>query len=317
VVKNKKILISGGAGFIGTVLTKKLCQHNKVTIFDNLTRNSIQYTNILKDKSVELIKGDIRNKETVEEIVKGKNIILHLAAIAGVSLYYKNPLKVIEVNYHGTKNILDAVKNNNIELFLDMSTSEIYGTQAQFVSEKDSPSSFPPEDMRSVYAKSKNLGEQLAFCYAKEHDLPVISVRPFNIYGPGQVGEGAISNMIQKALKDEEISVTGDGSAVRAWCYIDDFVEAIIKLIDMRKNISAEAFNIGNSSEVQTTLNLARMIKRITKSKSKIKLVKHIGTEIPIRIPDISKAVKAINFQPKIDLEMGITKTANWWNKIK
>ena len=316
-VKNKKILITGGAGFIGTKLCKKLLPHNDIVIFDNLTRNSIQYTTILKNSNVKFVNGDVRDKNSVNQVVKDKDIILHLAAIAGVSFYYKNPIKVIEVNYHGTKNILDSVKTNNIELFLDMSTSEIYGTQAQFVTEDDSPSSFPPNDMRSVYAKSKNLGEQIAFCYALEYNLPVICVRPFNIYGPGQIGEGAISNMIQKAINNEKISITGDGSSVRAWCYIDDFVEAIIRLIDIRNKISAEAFNIGNSAEVQTTLNLARIIKRITKSQSTINFVKHVGTDIPIRIPDISKAVKIINFQPMIDLEMGITKTLNWWNKLK
>tara|TARA_B100000315_G_C14560633_1_gene580383 strand:+ start:90 stop:1049 length:960 start_codon:yes stop_codon:yes gene_type:complete len=317
VINNKNILITGGAGFIGTALCKKLVKNNKITVFDNLTRNSMKHTNLEKNKNIRFIIGDIRNINQIKEASKGMNIILHLAAIAGVSEYYSNPKRVIDVNYNGTSNLLNVIQGDkNIELFLDMSTSEIYGTNAHFVSEVDSPSSFPPNDMRSVYAKSKNLAEQLAFCYAQEYNLPVISVRPFNIYGPGQIGEGAISNMIQNAINNDDLFVTGDGSAVRAWCYIDDFIKAIIRLIDIRNDIKSEAYNIGNSSEVQTTLNLAKIIIRITKSQSKIKFVDHIGTEIPIRIPDTSKIVKTINFKPNVDLEMGIANTADWWIKL-
>lgn len=312
----KNILITGGAGFIGTHLCRRLIGDNSVTIFDNLTRNSLKYSGLLEHENMKFIEGDVRDIEQVRQATEGQEIILHLAAIAGVSSYYRSPLSVIETNYDGTENVLKAIKDNGVELFLDMSSSEIYGKLAHSVGENDAPSSFPPHDMRSVYAKSKSLGEQLAFCYAAEYSLPIVSIRPFNIYGPGQVGEGAISNMVQNAIKGEDLEITGDGSAVRAWCYIDDFVDSIIKCIDIRENISAEAINIGNPSEVQTTLNLARMILRITKSSSKLVFVDHLGTDIPIRIPKIDKAIGLLGFKPEIELEIGISETVKWWRKL-
>jgi UDP-glucuronate decarboxylase len=315
-VQNKRILITGGAGFIGTHLCQCLIDQNQITIFDNLTRNAIQYSQLLDHENLTFVEGDVRDQLQVNRVVKGQDIVLHLAAIAGVSCYYAQSLDVIQVNYNGTENVLNALKDNSVELFLDMSTSEIYGKLAHSVDEHDPPSAFPPDDMRSVYTKSKSLGEQLAFCYANKYNIPVLSIRPFNIYGPGQVGEGAISNMVQKALKGETLKVTNDGSAVRAWCYIDDFIEGILAAIDIRGTIKAEALNIGNPAEVQTTLNIARMILRISESNSKIEFVKHPGTDIQIRIPKIDKAKGLLNYQPKIDLETGIERTINWWRQI-
>lgn len=315
-ISGKNIFITGGAGFIGTHLARRLVDNNKITVFDNLTRDSIQYSGLLDHENLTFVNGDVRSFQAVRDVIQGHDIVLHLAAIAGVSCYYSTPLKVLEVNYDGTENVLKASRDHQVELFLDMSTSEIYGKLAHSVDEQDAPSSFPPDDMRSVYAKSKSLGEQVAFCYAYEYGLPVFSVRPFNIYGPGQVGEGAIANMVRKALKDEDLAITGDGSAVRAWCYIDDFIDGIMRCIDLRGTIKAEAVNIGNPAEVQTTLNLARMVKRIANSSSNIVFVDHPGTEIPIRIPNIAKAVRMLGFKPLVDLEQGIAKSIEWQRSI-
>ena len=315
-IKGKKILVTGGSGFIGTNLCQKLVQNNQITIFDNFLRNAITYTELEKHKNIKIIKGDIRDKQIVKEVTREMSIVIHLAAIAGVSEYYNNPLEVIMVNYHGTKNILDSLDYKNIELFIEASTSEIYGKNANYVDEKNSTSSFSPDEMRSVYGKSKSLAEQLSFCYSIQNDFPLLSIRPFNIYGPGQIGEGAISNMVQRALKNETIKVTGDGSPIRAWCYISDFIDSILASIEKRSVIKTEALNIGNPTEIQTTLNLAKMIKRITNSSSEIVLVEHIGIDIPIRIPNIDKARNLMNFEPIIGLEKGIEKTASWWKTI-
>jgi len=311
-IKNKNIFITGGCGFIGTWLIGKLIQNNRIWCYDNGRRFSPRMKELLKHRNLTLIKGDILDKEKLEKsLPKKSDIVMHLAAIAGVSSYYKMPLETIKINVIGTYNLLETVKDRGVGLFVDFSTSEVYGKHASNVSEESDTSQGPISDLRWTYSISKIASEELSHCYHHKYGLPVVSVRPFNIYGPGQVGEGAVQIFVSNALKDKTIYVTGDGSQIRAWCYIEDFVDGIFRCI-LKKDAVGEVFNIGNEKCAVTTMALAKKIIKLSGSKSKILTRPHMGTDIGKRIPDISKARKILGYRPSVGLDEGLSRTIEW-----
>ena len=178
-------------------------------------------------------------------------------------------------------------------------------------SEQDETVSGSAGEARWTYAVSKLAGEHLAHAYYTQHDLPVVTVRPFNVYGPGQTGEGAIQIFIKKALKNEDIFIHGDGNQIRAWCFVDDFVECIFRCLDNDKAVG-ESFNIGNSRAVITILGLAQTVCRVLGSSSKIIFKEALSADIALRIPSVDKSVEILGFKAKVDLEEGIARTAEW-----
>jgi UDP-glucose 4-epimerase len=314
-ISNKRIFITGGAGFIGSTLASKLCENNEILLFDNMTRNTIRYTNLLKDKNIHLIEGNILDVDFLIKSIKDIDIVVHAAAIAGIDTVIKSPVSTMEVNMVGTSNVLKAANINKVkDRILDFSTSEIFGSMAYRVSEKDNAISGSVGEARWVYAVSKLAGEHLAHAYFKEFNLPTVTVRPFNIYGPGQTGEGAIQIFIRKALKNEDIFIYGDGTQIRAWCYIDDMVEGLLCALENPKAIG-ESFNIGNARAVTTIYGLAQTVCRILESKSKIIFKDALSADIELRIPETQKAYNLLGFKAKIDLEDGIHKTACWYKE--
>jgi UDP-glucose 4-epimerase len=151
--------------------------------------------------------------------------------------------------------------------------------------------------------------------YYSEFGLPIVCIRPFNVYGPGQTGEGAMQIFIKKALKNEDISIYGDGSQIRAWCYVDDFVDGLMKCIEKTKAIG-ETFNIGNARAIVTTFGLAEAVCRVLNSRSKIIFKPPLSADVELRIPSVEKADKLLGFKAKVDLESGIRKTAEYFQKI-
>ena len=201
-IKNKKILITGGAGFIGSSLVKQYIEDNEIVIFDNFDRDTLTSTGLIDHKKITIIKANILDKDKLIEAAAGSNIIVHAAAIAGIDNTVKNPVNTMQVNMIGTANALAAAKNtiDTVEKFLEFSTSEIFGSQAYMSSEQSAAITGPVGEARWTYAVSKLAGEHLTYSYHREYGLPTVTIRPFNIYGPGQIGEGAISIMIRKAL---------------------------------------------------------------------------------------------------------------------
>ena len=168
--------------------------------------------------------------DLLTESMKGADLVIHAAGIAGIDTVIKDPVKTMRVNMIGTANALEAAKVNKIsDRFIDFSTSEVFGSMAFRVSEEQETVSGSAGEARWVYAVSKLAGEHLAHAYYKQYDLPVVTVRPFNVYGPGQTGEGAIQIFIKRALRNETIHIDGDGNQIRAWCYVDDFVECLMQ----------------------------------------------------------------------------------------
>ncbi len=311
----KKILITGGAGFIGTHLVEKLMTNYEITIFDNFRRDSLQYTPHLKSKeNINIVHGDVLDKDALIDAVKDVEIVLHMAAIAGVSSYYNSPLRTLQVNLIGTYNLLEACKDSQVKKIIDVSTSEVYGPDAFDVSEYNYHTIGPVNDFRWTYSLSKLASENLTLRYGDAHDFKVFTVRPFNIYGPRQTGEGAISNFMKAVATDQPITIYGDGNPIRSWCYISDFIDAMTTLIDS-DDIESDTFNIGNPKETYTTLGLARMILQAADKKVPITYQNMSRTEIKVRVPNIDKARSILKYEPRIDLEEGLRLTYEWFKE--
>lgn len=314
-IKNKQIFITGGAGFIANTLIRRLVDNNKIIIFDNFHRDTFSGSDLKDNQNIEVIKGDVLDYEHVKKSMEGSDIVVHAAGIAGIDTVINNPVLTGRVNVIGTANVLEAAKENNVsDRLIDFSTSEVFGSMAFKSSETDSTVAGSAGEARWTYAVSKLAGEHLAHAYHKQFNLPCVTVRPFNVYGPGQTGEGAIQIFIKKALKNETISIDGDGNQIRAWCYIDDFVDCIMECIENPVAIG-ESFNIGNSRAVITILGLANTVCRVLNSSSKIVHEPPLSADIAIRIPSVEKMEQKLGIKAKVDLEEGILKTSDWIKK--
>lgn len=312
-IHNKRIFITGGAGFIANTLIKHYVEHNKIVVYDNFHRDTITGSGLSNHPNVKIIKGDVLDFELLKSSMQGCDIVVHAAGIAGIDTVIKNPVTTMRVNMIGTANALEAARINGItDRFVDFSTSEVFGSMAFRSSESDVTVSGSAGEARWVYAVSKLAGEHLAHAYFKQYGLPVVTVRPFNVYGPGQTGEGAIQIFIKRALKNEEIYINGDGNQIRAWCFVDDFVDCLIRCLESPSAIG-ESFNLGNARAIMTTLGLAQTVCRVLGSKSKIIFRQALSADIELRIPSVEKTEKLLGFKAKVDLEEGISRTAEFF----
>ena len=315
-LKSKTIFITGGAGFIANTLIKYYIASNKIIVYDNFHRDTLSSSDVANHKNLKIIKGDVLDLPLLIKSMKGADIVVHAAGIAGIDTVIKDPVRTMTVNMIGTANALEAAKANNIkDRFVDFSTSEIFGSHA-FKSTEEAPAvAGSVGEARWVYAVSKLAGEHLAHAYYKQHKLPVVTVRPFNVYGPGQTGEGALQIFIKRALKNEDIFIYGDGTAIRAWCFVDDFVDCLIRCIEDPKAIG-ESFNLGNQRAVITTLGLAQAVCRVLKSDSKILYKDALSADIEMRIPSVAKTKEILGFEAKVDLDEGILRTAAYFKTL-
>jgi len=313
VIQGKKILLTGGAGFIGTTLAGRLVDENEIVILDNYHRNALRHTRLSDHPNVKIIRGDVTDPKAAQAAAEGCEIIVHLAAIAGVDTVLRMPVDTMKVAILGTYNMLEAARQQpRLERFVDFSTSEVFGSYAYNVREADLTSLGAVGEARWTYAVSKLATEHLAHNYHKQFGIPAVSVRPFNIYGPGQIGEGAIHRFIVQALRDENITIHNDGSQIRAWCYVDDMISGLLACLE-RDEAVGQAFNIGNPRSVVTIYNLAMQIAHLSGSRSKISFVPWDQTDVELRIPNIEKARRLLGYEPQVDLEDGLQRTIQWY----
>jgi UDP-glucose 4-epimerase len=315
-IRNKTVFITGGAGFIANAIIGQLIpSRNKIIVYDNFHRDTLSESEYVGHPNLKIIRGDVLDYDLLCESMVGSDIVVHAAAIAGIDTVIKEPVRTMRVNMIGTANVLEAAHVNNIaDRVVDFSTSEVFGSMAFKSSETDSTVSGSAGEARWTYAVSKLAGEHLAKAYNTSYGLPTVTVRPFNVYGPGQTGEGAIQVFIKRALKNKNIHIDGDGNQIRAWCYVDDFVDCLMRCIEDKRAIG-ESFNIGNSRAVMTILGLAQTICRVLDSKSKIIHDPPLSADVELRIPSVEKARDILGFKAKIDLEEGIQKTAEWFKR--
>tara|TARA_B100000989_G_C19531148_1_gene469973 strand:+ start:349 stop:1281 length:933 start_codon:yes stop_codon:yes gene_type:complete len=302
-------LITGGSGFIGSCIVKKLLQISSTA---NIKIYDINTNNIINSTRIEIIKGDILDLENLKIHTNDIDVLIHCAAICGIDTIKKDPLKTIEINFKGTENVLKCSKFHNIDKTILFSTSEVYGKYCIGYDE-DSKVEVEPINIneRSIYQISKLLGETYGYIYHKMFGLNITSIRPFNIYGPGQIGEGAIKIFIENAIKDENIYINGSGKIIRSWCYVDDIVSCVLKAIN--KCNKYNIYNVGNSSNIISIKDLAKKIIKLSNSKSKIIHRNALNDDVLMRFPSTEKAEKILDYIPLISLDEGLKKTIDYY----
>ncbi len=312
-INGKTIFITGGAGFIGSTLVGRLVDSNYIIAYDNLSRNSLKGKPYYDHPNLTLIQGDVLDSEHLSQAMQGADIIVHCAAIAGIDTVIKSPVTTMRVNMIGSANVLEAASRlPRCDRIVCFSTSEVFGQQAFRSSEADSTVMGEVGEARWTYAVSKLAEEHLAIAYYQERWLSTTVVRPFNVYGPGQVGEGALRTFVIRALRDEPIEIHGDGTQIRAWCYVDDMVDGVLLAMVHPKAVG-ESFNIGNQKAATTIYGLANTVVRVLSSKSPIVFTRKDYADVELRIPSVSKARELLGFEAKIDLEEGIRRTAEFY----
>lgn len=315
-----KVLVTGGAGFIGSHLVDRLlAQGHQVVLLDNLsTGRTSTIENNLGNQGFVFYEGSILDDELVTRVATGCDAIFHLAAVVGVGYVVTNPLEGILVNTRGTENVLHTAFNLGIKILL-ASTSEIYGKSTKIPFREDNDRVLGSTSVaRWSYSTAKALGEHLAFSYAAQ-GLAMTIVRYFNSYGPrcGLGGYGSvIVRFISQALAGQTLFVHGDGQQTRCFCYVDDTVEGTLTAMNQSEG-EGQAFNIGSNYEI-TVLALARKIIELTKSSSQIEHIPYKEVfgerfeDIRRRVPDVSKAEHLLGFRAKTSLEEGLKKTIEW-----
>ncbi len=290
-----------------------LVDNNDIVIYDNLSRNSLKDSPFRNHRNIRLIQGDILNREELSRSMSRCDIVIHLAAIAGIDTVVKSPIKTMQVNILGTLNVLEAAAEQaHLDRVIDFSTSEVFGSYSFRSEENDSTALGAVGNARWTYAVGKLAAEHLTYSYFAEKQLPTVSIRPFNVYGPGQVGEGAAHHFIVNALQGEDLVIHGDGDQIRSWCYIDDLVDGVMLCMENPEAIG-HSFNIGNPRGTITIHGLALAVMRVTFSKSKIVHVPKTFADVELRIPNITKAKTILNYSPKVGLEEGLKRTAEWY----
>ncbi len=315
-IKNKCILITGGAGFIGSTLAERLAEDNQVLLLDRFFHGqAVGFTSLSKHPNVRMIESDILDGAKLEQVASEVNIVIHAAAIVGVGRVCSYPRETLETNFTGTSNMLRAVdKSRYLERFVYFSTSEVFGVNSFRVHEDTPTAVGPAAEARWSYAIAKLAGEHLVKAYHRQGGMPVVTVRPFNVFGPRRLGSHAILQFVLNSLMGEPIEVHGDGSQIRSWCFIEDFCDAVIEMI-ARPEAVGEDFNIGNPQNTLTILQLAQQVIQVTGRSVPVKLIEPPFPDIEIRVPSLDKAHQILGYQPSYDLRQGLELTAEWYRK--
>src|SRR3954466_14916183 len=313
-LQGKRTFVAGGAGFIATTLGRRLVDANEIVAMDNLHRDALSGTDLGEHPNFTLHQADVLDAEAVTELAQGATHIVHCAAIAGVDTVLESPVRTMRVNMIGTYNVLEAAvaTQDTLERLVDFSTSEVFGTHAYNVNEGHVSTIGSVGEARWTYAVSKLAGEHMTHAYHDELGLPTVTVRPFNVFGPGQIGGGAIRAFIEAALAGEDLIVRGDGSQIRAWCYVDDMVDALLLCLE-RPEAVGQSFNIGNPRSAVTIYDLAQRVKRLTRCPGEIVFAPLGYVDVELRIPNVQKARERLGWGPLVELDDGLTRTIEWY----
>ena len=307
-----KILVTGGAGFLGSHLCDKLIDmgHDVLAVDNFYTGNKKNVEHLLENPRFELMRHDVTFPLYVE--VDG---IFNLACPASPVHYQRDPVQTFKTSVHGAINMLGLAKRTKARFF-QASTSEIYGDPTISPQPESYWGNVNPIGIRSCYDEGKRAAETLTFDYHRQYGLDIRVARIFNTYGPRMAADDGrvVSNFIVQALKGEPLTVYGDGSQTRSFCYVSDLIDGFIKLFFA--NEVYEPINLGNPTPINMK-ELAEEVLQLTGSKSKIEFHPLPGDDPKQREPDIEKAMKILSWQPKVDRKVGIAKTANYFSLSK
>ncbi len=318
-----KVLITGGAGFIGSHLSDELIAGgNEVVILDDLSTGRFEnITHLDGNKSFQFIEGTILNETLVDKLVERCDVVYHLAAAVGVDLVVKKPLESLVTNIKGSEIVLDMVHRYHKKILIT-STSEIYGKNTNGpLKEDDDRILGSPLKVRWGYSTAKAVDEMLAYIYWKEKKVPTVIVRLFNTVGPRQTGAYGmvVPRFINQALRNEDITVYGTGKQSRCFLHVKDVIKTLIKLMN-NKDAVGNVFNIGSQEEI-TIEDLAKKIIEISKSKSKITYISYEKAyeegfeDMQRRVPDTTKVKNLVGFNPTMDLEGIIKSVIEYYKK--
>ena len=316
-LSGKRLLLTGGNGFLGKYFIEIIKEHNKflkkpveLIVFDNtFKKNSFS-----KKYNIRLVKKDVSKKFSYK---KKLDVIVHAAGIASPFYYRKKPIETLEVAINGTINCLTLAKKHNSK-FIFFSSSEIYGDpdKKNIPTKETYRGNVNSLGPRACYDESKRLGETLCYIYKNTYNLHTNIIRPFNIYGPGmnQNDYRLFPNFIGNILNNKKINIYGTGKQTRTYCYVSDAIEGFIKVISLGK--AGEVYNIGNNKPEVSVKDIYKILEKINKNKIKSQYIKHPKSypndEPQRRCPDITKAKKHLNYEPKINLEKGLKFFLNW-----
>lgn len=314
------ILVTGGAGFIGSHLVERLLkQRHYVWTLDDMSTGKLQFLNeVTENNRHSMIYGSVTDKYLLRGLMERCDVVFHLAAVLGVKNTVENPLKVIEGNIDGTRNILELAHQNGVKVVF-ASTSEIYGKNSKLpFSEESDRVLGAPSIHRWSYATAKAIDEHLCFAYA-EKGLRVSVVRYFNAYGPRQTSSqygGVVARFIRAALRNQPLEVYHDGSQIRCFTYIHDTVEGT--LAAMGSHANGQAFNIGSEHAI-TIRDLAYKIRDLAGSSSPIVYVPYAKAygpgyeDMPLRMPDLTRSRNVLNYEPSVSLDEGLKLSIEWF----
>ena len=302
------IVITGGSGFVGSYLCENLINDgHKIIVIDNLLTGSTENINNLMDnENFSFIEHDVQNHIEIEDKV---DYVLHFASAASPKAYTEHPVNTLKAGSVGTINTLGLAKKHDAEYLL-ASTSEVYGDPLISPQNEEYWGNVNPNGERSMYDEAKRFAEAAVATYSRSYDLKTKIVRIFNTYGPRmQLNDGrVVTNFIVQALRNENITIYGDGLQTRSFSYVEDTVSGIISLMN---STAYDVFNIGNPNEM-TVGQLAEKIIELTHSSSEIKYLDLPNDDPKQRKPDITKAKTKLDWEPKVNLEEGLTKTITW-----
>ena len=302
------IVITGGSGFVGSYLCEKLINDgHKIIVIDNLLTGSTENINNLMDnENFSFIEHDVQDHIEIEDKV---DYVLHFASAASPKAYTEHPVNTLKAGSVGTINTLGLAKKHSAEYLL-ASTSEVYGDPLISPQNEEYWGNVNPNGERSMYDEAKRFAEAAVATYSRSYGLKTKIVRIFNTYGPRmQLNDGrVVTNFIVQALKNENITIYGDGTQTRSFSYVEDTVAGIISLMN---STEYDVFNIGNPNEM-TVGQLAEKIIKLTDSTSEIKYLELPNDDPKQRKPDITKAKTKLNWEPKVNLDEGLSKTIKW-----
>ncbi len=312
---SKKIVITGGCGFIGSHLVELLSESNEVIAFDRYNSESDHYwlTNSKFKDRFSVVLGDIRDYDSVQSVLKGADVVIHMAALIGIPYSYVSPLAYIRTNVEGTYNVLQASKELGLDQVMITSTSETYGTAQYVPMDEDHP-----KVGQSPYSASKISADQIAISYYRSFDLPVTIVRPFNTYGPRQSSRAVIPNIVSQILTNNGEVNLGNISPTRDFTFVEDTCSAFQSIIGCNKLIGEEV-NIGTNSEisirdlVEEISNIIGIEAKIVEVDQRMRVEK---SEVDRLVCKNEKLLACTNWKPKHSLEQGLIKTIDWIKKV-